>query len=340
MDSRRDEARMNSTIMLQSIYENGTFYEFEPELFTEKLSKGLAYCLLFLVSIIGNILIIWAIHRDNRLKNGNVNILVFNIAISDILATLVRLPVQTVSVFSHDKWTIGGKAGAGLCKFIAFHFDLSFAVSVYSCLLIAIDRYYAVTHPFKGGCFSRSRLKYIIPGIWIFAGIICIPTLYNVDLGKNNGQFYCFEDWSENDHFNWLTHYFYILILLTNGIPFFAMAGIYIMTLFRLHTHAHGVQGLSDVIRRKKELQNKKILKMHLFIMSFLFFSLIVDKIFLVLFATGKLDNLSISLFAKLDFITGYIFNLFVIYNFFAFLIFNEIYRQNFKAAFSKCFSV
>ncbi|XP_031568133.1 substance-P receptor-like [Actinia tenebrosa] len=220
---------MNSTIdfsdiLLESIAENGTFYEFDTELLTEKISKALAYCLLFVISMAGNILILSAIYRDKRLRT-NVNILAFNVAICDILATLVQLPVQTVYAINSYKWAIGGKAGAILCKFGCFHVDLCFAVSVYSCLFVAIDRYYAVAHPFKGGRFSRSTLKYIIPGIWIFAGIICLPTLYNVDLAKYNEHFYCIEDWLENDQVSLPKYYyFYILILLTNGMPFFAVA--------------------------------------------------------------------------------------------------------------------
>ena len=155
----------------------------------DKIPKTMAYCLLFLISIVGNSLIVWIIYKDNRLKT-TTNFLVANMAVSDLLGTLFFVPTTTVGIIFDFRWLITNDFGNAWCKLYAFVGQTSIVVSVHSCAFIAIDRYHAVAHPLKGG-FSRSRLKYIIPGMWIFATLIAISYLYYLRLIIVHGDTYC-----------------------------------------------------------------------------------------------------------------------------------------------------
>jgi hypothetical protein len=140
--------------------------------FPQKMTKTIAYCLVFLVSLTGNVLVIWAIYRDKQLRT-NTNILVANMAVSDLVYSLVAIPQRflDINLSGYGRWLINGNIGLALCKILPFLQTVCLAVSFYSCIFIAVDRYHAVAHPFRGG-FSRSRLKYIMPGIWIFASVM------------------------------------------------------------------------------------------------------------------------------------------------------------------------
>ena len=144
------------------------------------LTTTVAYSVLFLVSVIGNSLILLIIRRDNRLKTTH-NILVANMAVSDILCILFSVPLAIYKTKFPLQWPIGGLFGKITVKMSFLIPDVTSAVSFYSCLFIAIDRYLAVAHPLKGG-FSKSRLKYVIPGIWISSVILWSPYFYSVDI--------------------------------------------------------------------------------------------------------------------------------------------------------------
>ncbi|XP_031564054.1 substance-K receptor-like [Actinia tenebrosa] len=158
--------------------------------------KNFALVLLLMVSLTGNTLILWAIYEDKRLRT-NTNILIANMAVSDLIFPLVSVPTIVVALNFNRKWLIGGDFGVAICKLVHFLGEISFLISIYSCIFIALDRYYAVAHPFKGG-FSRSRLKYIIPGIWIFSGLVTSPYLRISRLKKYNDSYSCELDWSQD----------------------------------------------------------------------------------------------------------------------------------------------
>jgi NADH:ubiquinone oxidoreductase subunit 3 (subunit A) len=195
-----------------------------------------------------------------------------------------------------------------------------------------------VAHPLKGG-FSRSRLKYIIPGIWIFSALICSPNLYSHRLIKFDGFIYCDVDWSQADipHMLGLRINFYIIMVLLTGIPFLAVAILYSLIVYKLRKHKLPGEPTSNSVRRRREQQNKNVLKMSVTIVGLLFFSWAFVDIFFVLLLLDKLNNDSLTTF---QFIALFIFDLSLTYNFFIYVVFNNIYWQNFRNILSKCLCI
>ncbi|KAK3741395.1 hypothetical protein QZH41_006208 [Actinostola sp. cb2023] len=192
--------------------------------------KTLAYCLLFFISIVGNSFILRTIYKDSRLKT-TTNFLMVNMAVvSDLLSTICLVPQRVVIINYHqNRWFVG----LALCKLVPLLGDASFQVSVYSCVFIAIDRYYAVAHPMKRG-FNRSRLKYIILGIWIFAALIESPYLYSFRLTEFDDKTFCaIFDW------NFYYIHLYIQIILIIGIPIPVVTIVYVLIVSKLRQHMH-----------------------------------------------------------------------------------------------------
>jgi len=117
---------------------------------------------------------------------------------------------------------------------------------------------------------------------------------------------------------------------------FVIITTLYILIVYKLRRHrAPGNQ--TDLARRRREQQRRKVLKMSVVIITSLYLSWVLFVIIRFLKLEGKLNSLAISVFVNLDFTASFMAHMSFTYNFFIYLIFNDIYRDNFKAMISKC---
>ena len=62
-----------------------------------KVCKTRAYCLLLVVSLLGNTLIIMVVYRDNKMRT-TTNLLIVNMAVSDLLVPIFAMPRANVEI--------------------------------------------------------------------------------------------------------------------------------------------------------------------------------------------------------------------------------------------------
>lgn len=105
-----------------------------------EIAKAAAYLLIFVISTVGNLLIIIIVLKDRRLRSVAINQFIVSMAIADLLTSLFNM---TVEIWIHIKKAAGqqilwfeGAGGVVLCKGIVFVQGLSIACSVLT--LIAI----------------------------------------------------------------------------------------------------------------------------------------------------------------------------------------------------------
>ena len=112
-----------------------------------KIGKTFGFCLLLVVSLVGNTLVTIIVYRTQTLRKA-INFFIVNMAISDLLFPTFVFPWSLTLMHmvsdSRPDWPLDGFFGQATCKLTFFLPSVSIAVSVQSMVLIAIDRYRAV----------------------------------------------------------------------------------------------------------------------------------------------------------------------------------------------------
>ncbi|KAF8367848.1 ntr-1 [Pristionchus pacificus] len=158
--------------------------------------------IIILVTIMGNLLLIGAVFRSNRVKRRKrvtpVQVLMLHLTTADILFALLTIFPNLVTIITHYEF----HGPDSLCRFVKFLQYSFYVVPLYSSafLLVAIsaDRYYAICRPLdsiKMGVYNRPSLYALIS--WSLALLLSTPQLflfYKDDQTKECTAFYA-EPW-------------------------------------------------------------------------------------------------------------------------------------------------
>ena len=138
-----------------------------------------AYAIIFLLSFVGNSLILHIVRTRPSIRQNPFNWLLVNTALADFLDVITATAFTVPILFCGDCW-VSGITGTILCKLIPFFLTVSICVSIWSLVIIAADRYLAIVcsacqnkRPLSG----RSVLR-CIAAVWFFAGLIFSWELY------------------------------------------------------------------------------------------------------------------------------------------------------------------
>nr|ACF22976.1 neuropeptide Y receptor Y6 [Callorhinchus milii] len=160
----------------------------------------IVYSAVTIVGLFGNLCLIFIIKRQK--ENHNVtNILIANLSVSDVLVCVVCIPFTIVYTLM-DHWIFGET----MCKATSFTQCVSVTVSIFSLVLIAIERHQLIVNP-RGWKPSVSHACWGIVLIWFTSLIISFPfvvfhvltdeTLKNVSSHSEfyKDKFVCIEVW-------------------------------------------------------------------------------------------------------------------------------------------------
>ena len=173
--------------------------------------------LICIACIIGNLLVVIAIHRTPRL-NTITNMLVENLAWTDISMATLHLPFWIVSMRS-GQWLLGHVA----CKFVGFSELVFGTASLQTMAGIAINRYFSIVkRNLYVKYFSDRKTTYaIIIASWTVPVVVCSPPLYGWGTIEFSDKFTdCTMGW-------YLDDISYITFLLTVAIFITMMIIIY-----------------------------------------------------------------------------------------------------------------
>ena len=136
---------MNSTV-------NGSGCSVSLNPTAEKIGKTFAYCLIFVVSLVGNSLIGIVVHKTQTLRKP-INYFIVNMALSDLLLPIFLFPWELTALYA-TSWLFNGPLGQVLCKLLPFSSGVSNIVSIQSLVLIAVDRFGAVVFSLRSPLIS------------------------------------------------------------------------------------------------------------------------------------------------------------------------------------------
>lgn len=152
------------------------------------------YVAVILVGMVGNTIVIFVVIRNRNMQNVT-NILIANLAISDIGLCVFSLPIQLYYQLT-DHWIFG----EFLCRVIFSAFAVPMYVSTLTMLLIAYDRYWLIVYPLKERMTIRMAIVIIVmadlTSLMLSVPVMCftsIHKIYEPDLKIDRK--YCVEKW-------------------------------------------------------------------------------------------------------------------------------------------------
>lgn len=233
----------------------------------ETVIKTLAYFIILIVSLAGNIYLIVVIHKNKQLRKS-INYFVFNMAVSDLFNPLTIMPTTIAYIISgSEAWKVDGPPLLGdiLCKLSFFLPDVSLIVSIESLLLISMDRFVAVVFPFKAKLITPKIRLICIGCSWIVAIAVHAPYFYifKLVINPNDNKPHCVSDWgpafdNEETRKRFLTATFIIFFL----VPVCLLAIVYGFIAWRLKAQSKETEQRLSCRQRLRDQQHKKIIRM------------------------------------------------------------------------------
>eukprot|EP00095_Tigriopus_kingsejongensis_P009677 maker-scaffold84_size396325-snap-gene-0.19 protein:Tk09677 transcript:maker-scaffold84_size396325-snap-gene-0.19-mRNA-1 annotation:"tachykinin-like peptides receptor 99d-like" len=210
------------------------------------------YGLISLTAFLGNILVLWIIATGRRM-NTVINLYIANLALADVVIALFCIPFQFQAALL-QRWDLPDL----MCKLCPFLQHLSINASIFTLVIIALDRYRGIIFPLKGG-YSKMRAKGLIACVWIISTFQSVPNLvvYHVrEFQDTGGERGCILDKSFISNAGW-RHYSLIMVMLQYLLPFLIISITYghmAVALWGIQTpgEAHDQRDLAILANKKK----------------------------------------------------------------------------------------
>ncbi|XP_031573735.1 orexin receptor type 2-like [Actinia tenebrosa] len=157
---------------------------------------SIIYGFISLLALVGNILVCFVIIKNPRMRTVT-NVFLLNLALADILFIMVTVPgVMNIEIIP-SYWVFGEL----LCKIVPFINTVTLSTSIYTMVVLAIDRYYAVLHPFRAKLqHTVRRTSCLIALIWVISVMVAspqIPSRVLIRYPHLTNMIVCGQDWSK-----------------------------------------------------------------------------------------------------------------------------------------------
>ena len=237
---------------------------FCPSLYT-KVSLTIAYVVLLITASIGNILVFLLLRRCKSTAQMTFNYLIMNMAVGDIIGVFSSAILAVSFTFVGHRW-ISGLFGEVLCKMVPFVLTLSIYLSIWTLVVMSVDRYFSISHSSKKP-MSRKVVKRSIVSVWFIAAMAASPYLYKMQLRETSDKSECRSLWSEDleRHLFMSRGEEIVKFVLTYVIPLFVIGTMNII----IGRTLSGLKPINDCkIQAKRAKRNRKIYKLLVSIVS------------------------------------------------------------------------
>ncbi|CAH8491456.1 unnamed protein product [Heterobilharzia americana] len=234
------------------VYQTNYTYDVAKEILPIKLLIIALYSCITLIGVTGNLLVVWIVLRVKPLQTIT-NLFIANLAISDILMSIVATPFTPLSLYMNN-WTLPEI----VCKLLPTTMGVSVYVSTLTSMAIALDRYFVIVHPF----LPRMKIWLcfiIIFIVWIIAILISMPLAvyqqkhYDPITNISN----CRENWPKESSREVFTIVSFILqFIIPCSIITICYFRISLLLQSRLHTQIGS--GIKTHLKEEREIKRKR----------------------------------------------------------------------------------
>lgn len=142
------------------------------------------YFFTAIIAIFGNLFVCWIIYKTPKFKSVTF-VLLFNMALSDFFSGLIIL----TQWFFCSYYMIETYSPRSCVINKSFQI-LSYYISTYSMMFIAIDRYMLLTHPHSKGLQSKKHKYLAVSSTWFVGFLFSIGCLFNMRISEYFGPNY------------------------------------------------------------------------------------------------------------------------------------------------------
>ncbi|XP_043094097.1 tachykinin receptor 1a isoform X2 [Puntigrus tetrazona] len=214
---------------------------------------AVAYSTIVIVSVVGNITVIWIILAHKRMRTVT-NYFLVNLAFAEASMSAFNTVINFVYSV-HNEWYFG----LYYCRFHNFFPIAAVFASIYSMTAIALDRYMAIIHPLQQR-MSATQTKVVIGVIWVLALLLAFPQYYYSDTDQLPGRVVCYIDWPEYTVLDFKTMYFVCVAVLIYFLPLLVMGCAYLVV--GLTLWASEIPGDSSDRYQEQLTAKRKVVKM------------------------------------------------------------------------------
>lgn len=257
---------MNISLLNSSLTENGKMYRGKcgSSLFgDDPLGLIVAYCIVIVVSLTGNLLITLIIYKTPTMRTAT-NLLIVNMSISDVIFSVFHVPIYVYNHFSPGPYmALNGFLAHLFCKLSSKYLNqVAICVSILTMIAIAYDRFYAVVYPFKAKFRTRWSRIVTIVSIWTFSVVLYIVEAIRFETVNWKGRTYCV--YTAKLYSRTFTKAFQIVeFILLFAFPLLAMCVLYGVLIVRMHLRK--VPGVQISERQSREnTRNRRVVYMSL----------------------------------------------------------------------------
>ena len=310
-----------------------TDYEQLAEQFLRQILVG-GYVFAFLVSLVGNSVIIHIVRKDNSMKT-TTNYLIVNQACADILVATMEL-LNDTTYFFENKW-FEGITGIITCKLLRASLFILPAFSGWILVAIAVDRFFAVTRPFQVSPLSRHFKKTVV-FLWVWSAVSATNILALIGLVKEKTSDFC--ETVEKVYYGW-REFFLTSLVLNVVVPLVAIIILYTIICLKLWARKVPGEGANQNERQVEAIKTaKKVTRMMIAVV------VLYELCWLPFFILMSMSLIRGESPLKSDPHTGNIYsNFFILWltvaysaiNPFVYLTFNQKFRSGFKHLYKDC---
>ncbi|XP_028397591.1 neuropeptide FF receptor 2-like [Dendronephthya gigantea] len=170
------------------------------------------YCIIFLISLIGNTMVCFVICRRMKVKTVT-NYFIMNLAVSDLLYTLC-IPFDVYATVN-DAWPYG----AIMCRVLYPAQTATITVSGFTLTALSVTRFWAVLKPLRRQ-LSVKQASSVIALLWVLATSTVIPYIIYLKLEGT-----CEEEWPHHEQRRIYTA---SLFVIQYAVPLFIITVCYI----------------------------------------------------------------------------------------------------------------